>query len=204
MTDTDDLQTISFQGTGFVLDNAGTAETYGGEMDLSWLPTDSSTLTLAYAYNHGEYQDFDNGSCWLGTPWHTGQPDPQDNGDGTCDRSGGDLSGNPENVVVFTGNQEFRFTDSLSGFVYGEYIFTDGRMADVNNDPVKYDGSYTLVNLRTGVVFEKYATTITLWGRNVFDEDYTNTIADAVGQDGRFVGYYNEPATWGITLRKDF
>ena len=57
-TDTDDLQTVSFQGGGFALTNAGTAETYGGELDLSWAATDSTTFTLAYAYNHGEYEDF--------------------------------------------------------------------------------------------------------------------------------------------------
>jgi iron complex outermembrane receptor protein len=38
----------------------------------------------------------------------------------------------------------------------------------------------------------------------VLDEDSTNTIADAVAQTGRLIGYYNEPATWGVTLRKDF
>ena len=205
LTDTDDLQTISFQGGGFVLDNAGTAETYGGEMDLSWLATDSTTLTMAYAYNHGEYKDFDNSnSCWTGTPWHTGQPDPADNPDGTCDRSGGDLSGNPENVLVFSGNQDFRLSDSLTGFVYAEYIFTDDRMTDVNNDPEKAQDSYSLVNLRAGVTLEKYDAQISVWGRNVTDEDYTNLIADAVAQSGRFIGYYSEPATWGVTLRKDF
>jgi hypothetical protein len=38
----------------------------------------------------------------------------------------------------------------------------------------------------------------------VFEKESTNTIADASGQDGRFLGYYKEPATWGVTLRKDF
>ncbi len=205
MTDTDDLQTSSFQGGGFVLDNAGTAETYGGEMDLSWLPTDSTTLTVAYAYNHAEYQDFDEGSCWTSTPWHTGQPDPQANDDGdTCNRSGGDISGNPENVLVFTGNQDFRFSESITGFLYGEYSFTDNRMTDVNNDPAKEDGSYALVNLRTGIIFENYDAQITLWGRNITDEEYTSTIADPPGQTGRLIGYYQEPRTWGVTLRKDF
>ncbi len=47
-TDTDDLQTISFQGTGFALGNAGVAETYGAELDVNWQATDSLHLTLAY------------------------------------------------------------------------------------------------------------------------------------------------------------
>lgn len=207
-TDTDELQTVSFQGGGFTLTNAGTAETYGGEVDLNWAATEHTTITLAYAYNNGEYADFENGPCWTGELFHTTQPDPGDsdpaNLDNACDRSGGDLSGNPENVVVFTGNQEFRVSDALGGFAYIEYIWTDERMTDVNNDPTKYDGSYSLVNARIGLFYEPWDAALTLWGRNLTDEEYTNTIADAPAQTGRFIAYYNEPTTWGITLRKDF
>jgi iron complex outermembrane receptor protein len=203
-TDTDDLQTISFQGGGFALDNAGTAETYGGEIDLLWLPTDTTTVTLGYAYNHAEYADFQNGPCQSGTPWQLSEPDPDDNGDGTCDRSGGMLAGNPENVVALTANQQFQVTDSMGGFVHGEYIWTDERMTDVNNDPEKLDGSYDVVNLRAGAVYEPWNATLTVWGRNVFDAKATTTIADAVAQTGRFIAYYREPTTWGATLRWDF
>lgn len=209
-TDTDDLQTISFQGGGFALDNAGTAETYGGELDVLWMPTANTTITLGYAYNHAEYSDFENGPCWSGTPWQTSTPDPDTNYDedgvptGSCDRSGGMVSGNPENVVAITANQQFRITDSIGGFVHGEYIWTDERMTDVNNDPEKLDGSYDVVNLRAGAVYEPWNTTLTFWGRNVFDAEATTTIADAVAQTGRFIAYYKEPATWGATLRWDF
>ncbi|WP_076001107.1 TonB-dependent receptor [Pseudohalioglobus lutimaris] len=203
-TDTDDLQTNSFQGGGFFLSNAGTAETYGAEIDLFWLPTNSTTLTLAYAYNHGEYADFENGPCWTGTPWHTNQADPGQQQDGSCDRSGGDISTNPENVLVLTLNQDIRVSADISAFLYGEYVYTDERMTDVNNDPVKYDDAYHTLNLRAGLLFEQYDTLLTLWGRNLTDEDSTDTIADAVAQSGRFVAYYKEPLTWGISLRKDF
>ncbi|MDX1733943.1 MAG: TonB-dependent receptor, partial [Halioglobus sp.] len=203
-TDTDDLQTISFQGGGFALINAGTAETYGGEIDLSWLPGEATTITVGYAYNHGEYADFEEGPCWTSRPFHTQMPDPDLLPSGFCDRSGGDLSGNPENVVVLSGNQGFELSDGLTGFVYGEYIYTDERMTDVNQDPDKYDGAYELVNLRAGLIYEPWNTELTLWGRNVFDEDATNTIADAPGQTGRLTAYYQERATWGLTLRKSF
>lgn len=209
-TDTDDLQTISFQGAGFVLDNAGIAETYGGEIDLLWLPTDNTTLTLGYAYNHAEYSDFENGPCWTGTVWQTSTPDPHTNYDangvptGSCNRSGGMVSGNPENVIALTANQQFRVTDKVGGFVHGEYIWTDERMTDVNNDPEKLDGSFDVVNLRAGLVYEPWDTTLTFWGRNVFDAKATTTIADAVAQPGRFIAYYREPPTWGINLRKEF
>jgi len=205
MTDTDDLQTVSFQGTGFVLDNAGVAETYGMEADIYWQATDNLNLTLGYAYNHAEYAEFEEGPCWIGTPWHTGIDDPSLNPDGnTCNRSGGDLSSNPENVLVLTGNQNFNISSNITGFIYGEYIYTDSRMTDLNNDPVKRDGSYALVNLRTGLYFEQWDAELTLWGRNILDEEYTTTIADAVVQDGNFTSYPTEPMTWGITAKKHF
>ena len=226
-TDTDDLQTISFQGGGFELGNAGTAETYGGEIDLLWLPTDNTTITLGYAYNHAEYSDFENGPCWTGTPWQTSTPDPDTNyvpeidtngnpvidpatgapfmvASGSCDRSGGMVSGNPENVVALTANQQFSITDTIGAFAYAEYIWTDERMTDVNNDPEKLDGSYYVVNLRAGLIYEPWDTTLTFWGRNVFDAKATSTIADAVAQPGRFIAYYKEPPTWGATVRWDF
>ncbi len=212
-TDTEDLQTISFQGAGFVLDNAGTAETYGGEIDVLWLPADNTTLTLAYAYNHAEYADFPNGACWTGTPWQVGPrnaagvpvpPNESAPDSGVCDISGGMVSGNPENVVAMTATQRFRLSDNLEGFAYGEYVWTDERMTDVNNDPEKLDGSYDVVNLRAGVVFEQYQTTLTVWGRNVLSSESTSTIADAPVQTGRFIGYYKEPATWGASVRWDF
>jgi iron complex outermembrane recepter protein len=204
-TDTEDLQTISFQGAGFALQNAGVAETYGIELDAYWQPTDTLSLMMAYAYNHAEYAEFEEGDCWTGTPWHTGQPDPKLNEDGqSCDRSGGSLSGNPENVFVLTANQEFSLGSELSGYVYGEYSYTDSRMTDLNNDPVKQADSFELVNLRAALVFDRWDAELVLWGRNIFDEKYTGTIADKVLQEGAYIAYASEGATWGVTAKKHF
>ena len=195
---------IPAAGTGFALTNAGVAESQGGELDLLWRPLDNTTLTLAYAYNDAEYADFERGNCWTGTPFHTQQPDPRDNGDGSCDRSGGLLSGNPENVVVTSARQDFAIGNGLTAYLYGEYIWTDERMTDVNNDPLKLADDYTIINLRAGLTIERWDVDVVAWGRNIGDEDYTNVIADAVVQNGRMIAYFNEPRTWGVTVRKDF
>jgi outer membrane receptor protein involved in Fe transport len=203
-TDTDDLQTISFQGTGFALQNAGVAETRGVEVDLFWQATEAFSLTVGYAYNDAEYADFENGDCQIATPWHTGLPDPGDNGNGSCDRSGGMVSSNPENVAVIAPELRFPLGNNAAAFIYGEYIYTDERMTDVNNDPLKLDGDYAQVNLRAGVVFEKYDLTLTAWGRNLTDEEFTGTIADGVAQDGKLIAYYTDPRMWGVTIRKNW
>ncbi len=201
----EDLQTSSFQGEGFVLANAGTAEAEGLELDMFWQPTATTSLTLGYAYNKAEYAEFPASACWVTTPWHTGEPDPGLNDDGgSCDHSGDPFAGNPEHVLVLSGNQEFHLSSDITGFVYGEYIYTDERMTDVNNDPLKWDGDYALVNLRAGLIFEQYDIQLTAWGRNLTDEEYTPTIADSVLQEGKMIAYYVEPRTWGVTLRKNW
>lgn len=203
-TTTDDLQTVSFQGAGFALQNAGVAETWGGELDLSWQPTGSLRLGAAYAYTHGEYKDFEAGSCWVGTPWHTDQPDPGANGDGSCDRSGGMLSSNPEHALSLNAEQSLALTDTLRASLFLEYRFTDERMTDLNNDPEKLDGSYNLLNLRANLHFLTPDILLTVWGRNILEAEYTHTIADTVAQTGNYIASYNEPLMWGITVRKGF
>ena len=49
-----------------------------------------------------------------------------------------------------------------------------------------------------------YDATLTLWGRNLTDDDSTDTISDTAGQFGRFIAYPKEPLTWGVTLRKNW
>ncbi|MEM0954607.1 MAG: TonB-dependent receptor [Pseudomonadota bacterium] len=203
-TVTDDLQTISFQGVGFALQNAGKAEAMGGELDVLWQPFERTTLTLAYAYNDAEYDDFEVGDCQIATPFHTGIPDPTANGDGSCDRSGGLLSGNPENSLVTSFRQDFLITGNVSAFIYGEYIWQDERMTDVNNDPLKFADDYSIINARAGLIFENWDLELTAWGRNLGDEEYTNTISDGVAQPGRLIAYFNEPTTWGVSIRKNF
>ncbi len=105
---------------------------------------------------------------------------------------------------MFTANQEFSLGGDLTGFVYGEYTYTDARMTDLNNDPEKLDQSSELVNLRAGLVFENWDAELVIWGRNIFDEKFTGTIADKVLQEGAYIAYTSEPATWGITAKKYF
>ena len=45
---------------------------------------------------------------------------------------------------------------------------------------------------------------LTLWGRNITDERYYFGSFDAPAQDGRMNSYPGEPATWGVTFRKNF
>ncbi len=205
-TQVDDLQVNSFDQGGFVLQNAAAVDTWGGELELSWRPTSTLALSLAWARTEGEFEDFDNGPCRSAAPFHTGQPDPGDptggENTGGCDRSGDNLDHNPE-FLLLTARRSFRLADDIGGFLLAEYSRLGE--ADVpSNDPFLQAPSYDLLNLRLTLQFDRYDTWLTLWGRNVLDEHYRLAGNTPFASDGRVVSYPREPATWGVTLRKQF
>jgi iron complex outermembrane receptor protein len=222
MTDIDDFQVGTFTGAGFNLQNAATVETYGGELEVLWQPTNGLTLTGSYARTVADFDEFPEGNCWETNTFRTGQPDPGAsfyNDDGStrppgpgddalfpdaCDRADDRIGTNPEDFVYFGARQTFDITDGISGFVMAEYTYTGDMMLNQNNDPLSKQDEYDLVNLRAGVEFEQYGIEATIWGRNVFDEEYNGTSFPGVLQTGKEIAYRREPATYGATLRWTF
>ncbi len=203
-TETDDFQANAFTGAGFNLQNAGKLESYGGELEVFWQPLQDTVVTLAYAYTHAEFDEFEKGDCWIGYTWQTGITDPQSNGDGSCDRSGDRISGNPEHFANLGVKQSFNLADGVNGYVYGEYVYLSDQVLDNNNDPFKEEDGYGLLNLRAGLTLEEYGIDLTFWGRNVLDEEYKRTTFDVPVQSGKLMSYPSEPRTYGLTLNKAF
>lgn len=58
--DYDDLQVVARApvGNSFILQNAATAEIYGGELEITAAATDDLNLRGSLAYTHGNYKDF--------------------------------------------------------------------------------------------------------------------------------------------------
>jgi outer membrane receptor protein involved in Fe transport len=206
VTHVDDLQVDYFDGESFVLQNAGKLETYGGELEVSWLPYESLLLSGSYARTEGEFKDFDGGLCWAAAPFHTGEPDPGDASNGAdpvaCDRSGDDLHNNPD-FLLLSANQSFAVVDGVGGYFLAEYTRI-GSADSTSQDPFHRASSYDLLNLRLGFEFESYNAELILWGRNVLDEEYRMTGYDAPTAPGKVLATPGAPVTYGVTLRKAF
>ena len=204
MTDYRDSQINTLGPDGWALQNAGKIDTWGGEVELTWLPTDSLTITGAYTRTEGTIKEWESDACWIAAQFHTGQPDPGDPtvGENTtaCDRSGDDLAFNPD-FLLLTAKQIFDVSDGTDGFVLVEYSQV-GQATISSHDPFLQAPSYELLNLALGFDFEKYDSAITFWGRNVLDEKSRMVGYDPIGAEGRVVATPREPATYGITLRK--
>jgi outer membrane receptor protein involved in Fe transport len=203
-TDFEDFQSNTFEGQGFILRNAGDLEIKGLEVEWLWQVMDNTSITGYYAHNEGEYTSFVRGVCWAATPFHTQQPDPGENGDGSCDRTGRALPYNPEDRFLVALNQDFRMGNN-DMFFRAEYAYASSTTTDGDTDPLTEQDAYGILNLRLGVNIDEWNSTVSVWGRNVLDERYYNGSFDPPLLDrGSMNSYPSEPATWGVTFRKNW
>ncbi len=179
------FQSNVFTGTGFALANAGKQSNQGLEVDLTWTPIDPLLLTFAGTFQDPLYDSFPNSSS-------------------------GDLSGlKPSGIAeVATSTSATYFFDvgSFDAYVRADWQH-EGPSAyfdDVANQAlVGKEREYDLVN--TSIGFENdNGLGLTLWARNVFDEEYVTVAFPAVAQSGSISGYPNQPRTYGLTVRKKF
>jgi iron complex outermembrane recepter protein len=55
-------------GPGYVLQNAADATSYGGELEITFLPTDNFQINSAVAYSHAEYDSFPAAQVFIPKP----------------------------------------------------------------------------------------------------------------------------------------
>ena len=209
-TQFEDFQANTFTGTGFYLQNAGDVDTQGVEVEFNWSVTDWLSVDGWYARNEGEYKSFVEGVCQDAFEFHTGQPDPGLPPDFNpivqterCDRTGDRIPYNAEDRFFVALNANFPIGNS-EAFVRAEYSHASELFTDGDVDPFDLQDDFGILNLRLGVDIVDWNSSITLWGRNVTDERYYAGSFDPPAQTGRVNSYPAEPATYGITFRKNW
>ena len=105
----DDFQSNAFRGAGFNLQNAGKLDTYGGELEVWWSPTDKLTFSAAYVRSVADFEEFDRGNCWISYTFHTGIDDPgrANPQDPFCNRGGRSRVVQPGELFCFCGHTKF-------------------------------------------------------------------------------------------------
>ena len=205
-TTVEDFQSNAFTGTGFNLRNAGELEAMGGELEVAWSPLAGLELNGAYIYNETEFKEFEQANCWVAAPFQTGTPDPgrRNPGDLFCDRSGDRTQANPEHTVLLSATATHSFSDTIRGYIHADFNYRSSIVMDANIDPLKLQDGFGLLNARAGLVLQPFDLDISLWARNLLDEDYHGAVFDVPLQTGKLASYLREPRTYGVTLRKQF
>jgi outer membrane receptor protein involved in Fe transport len=207
----EDFQAQTFTGTGFNLQNAGTIENTGFEIEAFIRPTDSFQAQVIYTHNEADFKSFENGTCWDSYTFHTGIPDPglppgfnEVLDAQVCDKSGNPVANNPEDRLFVMLQQEFNLSANSTMFLRFEYSSSSEQFTDGDLDPFTIQDDFEVMNARIGFNLGKSNSSITLWGRNITDERYHRQSSDSPIQVGRMHGYPTEPSTYGVTFRKNF
>ncbi len=182
----ENFQSTIFQGTGFVLANAGEQSTRGIEWDATVTPFDGLALGVSGILQDPEYDEF------------TGAPGPN----GTVvDLSGETPAGINELSLSVSAQYDFALGDTMEAFVRGDWQYEDEVQVVDNIVGVTRDTS--IFNAALGVTTES-GLDIRFWGRNLFDHETFTSAFPGVVQAGSVNAYPNQPRTYGVSLRKNF
>ena len=193
----ENFQSTLFQGTGFVLSNAGEQSTQGIEFDSTITPVEGLTLGLAGIWQDPEYDDFQGAPVVAGS-----ELDLVDGvADGVGDLSGAQPAGINELAFSASAQYEFTLTDSVDAYIRGDYQFEDE--VQVVDNIAGVDRDTSIFNGALGFTVDE-TLDIRFWGRNLFNHETFTSAFPGVVQDGTVNAYPNQPRTYGVAVRKSF
>ena len=198
--DYDDFQAQGFDGTNITVRNAGSLESKGVELDVIYVPTTTLTMGMAVGYNDAEYQDFETGECTAAQVFEVTGGSPFILPDCVQDLTGEPLDNAPEWTVSTYAQYESDIAGTnLGWFGRFEYNYIDDYyMAQDLDESLKND-STDIVNARLGIFSPGRQWELTLWGRNLLDEENFVIGFDIPVLSG-YAAINAPPRTYGLTL----
>ncbi len=181
------FQSNIFTGTGFDLANAGEQSTTGLEIDTVFTPNDQWKFTFAGTFLDPTYDSFVNG---------TGVNGPED-------LTGRDPAGIHKVSLNTSGTYYHDFSNGLEGFIRADYTYEDKVQIVENVSADLASREVSMLNASFGLLFDN-GFELTVWGRNITDDEHLLSAFPTVVQTGSFSGYPNPPRTYGLTVRKSF
>ncbi len=192
----ENFQVLEFTGIRFQTYNVAKAESTGVEIESQFLLFDGLTISPAVTWTDAKYpDDCDNGIA------------TNINASNLC---GASLTNAPEWVGILGLNYETQVNpDGTTGFFSASARYEDDRRTSTQpDDPLTgvlafadIQPANTKVDLRAGLTSTSGRYTVEIWGKNITDErtkSVTFNIPLNVGARGAF---YQEPSTYGVTLR---
>ena len=181
------FQSAVFNGTGFELRNAGMQSTKGVEFDLVYYPAESLRLGLAGTLLDPLYDEFLGG------------------GFEGADLSGAKPAGIHEVSLSLSALYDFRLGNN-DAYARADYQYAD-KVIIVDNLPPAVAAIATRevgsLNMSAGMSMQS-GLDLSIWARNVTDDQYMTSGFPTPAQAGSFNIYPNLPRTFGVTLRKSF
>jgi iron complex outermembrane receptor protein len=189
------FQSNVFTGTGFSLLNADKESVFGVELDSSLNPTQNLNFTFAVTYLDPKYDSFPNGGAIGGTGLSV-LP---------ANLTGTRPAGIPKFSITTGVNWTIPVGESAKIILHSDFNhnsnveIAESTVAVIQN----LKREMNLLNLSATVAFDP-GIEVSVWGRNVTNDNYLSTIFSSVAQSGSISGYPSQPRTYGVTGRYKF
>ena len=175
----------------FVLQNAASAEIYGGELELTAEPIDGLDLRAAIAYTHAKYDEFSNAQVFI----------PQAGGGNmvsSTDVSGNQLVRTPEFTLTLGGRYTFDAFDG-EAFIGGNLFHSSAVYYDYLN--IFSQDSYELLSAEIGWTSPDDDLTFRIFSKNL-----TNAAVAQQISPGPLAAYiiYERPREVGASVELRF
>ena len=184
--DYDDLQVQAFVAPGQTdVSNAATASLEGLELEISGMPKPYLEISLNASYLDATYDDY------VDAPIAGGE---------SIDASGNRLNNAPEWSYSLAAEYH---KDLGKGSIYAraDYSWQDEVFFTADNNRIDHQQSYGLLNASLGYVSADQRTEVSLWGRNLADEEYVTGTAQFTLVSAARAGF---PRTFGIRISYEY
>jgi len=198
------FQSNGFTGTGYALVNAGEESVRGFEIDSAYRPTSWFAVTGAVTYLDPKYNSFTKAPCFtfdtVRCPINplTGLPPAFRN------LTGDKPAGVPQWSASASATLSHDFGNGLNAYLRGEYDYTSKTYLTETTPANLATWGLNQVNASFTVVNTDAQLEVSVWGRNITNDNSLIATFATVAQSGSFSGYPNQPRTYGVTLRKSF
>jgi iron complex outermembrane recepter protein len=159
--------------------NADSSQAYGAEFDARWRPLPPLQLTASLGLMRTEFESFNS--------------------------SQGDFTGNemPE-APAYTIAAGGMWKDPSGWFTGANLRYTDGYYSggDLQNSSLRFVDSYMLVDARVGYEWDHF--TLTVFAKNLFDEDYVTSIGTFTPPNTPSRATVGDEQLFGVTFRGEF
>lgn len=194
--------------------NAGKADRWGAELEVTVMPIDDLLASFSYNYVHGDFDEYadncapaaDGGACSPNPEKYAYRPQsPSNQWTLALDYTVARLKLGEVTAHVDANWQDAWYTVAQSAAVYD----TNGnRVPDrpVIYEPMKAD-ERLLVNARLSlekIPVGEGAMQVSLWSKNLFNQDYRNNGTNFGNSLGTVVAMFGEPRTYGLDLTYEY
>ncbi len=186
-TEFTNLQTSNYDGTQFIIGNAGSATVDGLEVEFSWQATDNLRLHSSISYIDAEYDDFEGAQCVENS---AGQPANADCdiATGTENQKGEKLERSPDLEFNLSALWESQLTDALRLKVTASVYHSDEYFVQPTQAEYATQDSFTKWDARVAVAANDERWEIGVVGRNLGDEMTINHAYNIAGSQFRSLG----------------